>query len=86
MLHPGAGRVTRIAGRKSVRAHPNVVRVRIRAKVGDRIDPRRNVGKNVGHVLLSGPDRDSLLAAIEEVGSTLKIEVDPSVESPDHID
>jgi biotin carboxylase len=78
VLHPGAGRVTGIRGRKTVRAHPNAVRVRVKVKRGEFIDARRNVGKNVGHVLLRAPDRDSLLAAIDDVERTLEIDVDPT--------
>jgi len=78
VLHPGAGRVTRISGRKAVRLHPNVVRLRLPTRVGDLVDVRRNVGKNIGHVLLRAPDRETLLRAIAEVDDTLRIEIEPA--------
>ncbi len=76
VLHPGAGRVTRIAGLDAIRDHPNVVRARLRIAAGERVESRRSVSKNVGHVLLRAPDRDALLAAIDDVETTLEIEIE----------
>jgi len=55
-----------------------VVRLRLPTRVGDLVDVRRNVGKNIGHVLLRAPDRETLLRAIAEVDDTLRIEIEPA--------
>lgn len=78
MLYPGEGRVTRIDGLDAIREHPSVHRVRLRAAVGESVGARSSISKIVGHVLLRAPDRATLLAAIDDVERTLRIEVDPA--------
>lgn len=76
VVHPGAGRVTAIEGGEVVRAHPSVTDFRLSVRVGDDVDPRTSVGRSIGHVLLSGADRQAVLAAIADVDATLQIRVE----------
>jgi biotin carboxylase len=80
VLHPGAGRVRGVTGLDEVRAHPCVVRARLRIAPDDRIAVRAGLGSDVGHVLLRAPDRAALLDAIAEVDATLRIDVDPEAD------
>jgi biotin carboxylase len=77
VLHPGTGRVTRLAGADALRADPRVVSWKLGVGVGDVVGPRIGVGNEVGHVLLAGRDREEALAALGFVDATLQIEVAP---------
>jgi biotin carboxylase len=78
IFHPGPGRVTAIDGASELRRHPHVVRLRLRAKVGDVIEPREGVGQDVGHALLRAPDRGALLAAVAQVRGDLRWHREPA--------
>ncbi len=76
VLHPGPGRVVRVAGLDRVRAHPCVHDVELRVKERDLVKTRRSTGEHVGRVLLRAERRDELLAAVDDVRRRLVIEVD----------
>lgn len=78
VLHPGAGRVTRLDGADALRADPRVVTCKLDIAVGDTVGPRLGVGNEVGHVLLAGKDREDALAALRLVDATLQIAVAPT--------
>jgi biotin carboxylase len=78
VLHPGAGQLRGIRGLAAVRAHPAVVRVRMRVRAGDRIAPRSGLGADVGHIVLRAPDRARLLAAIDEIDDRLRFDLEPA--------
>lgn len=75
VLHPGEGTVAAVRGWDEVRAHPSVVRARLRVAEGDRVAARTGVGVDVGHVILSAASRSILLEAVSTVDGELRIEL-----------
>lgn len=69
MLLGGAGRLLAVEGLDEVRAHPAVVRARMRRKPGDVVPPLRSSDDRVGHVLVSAgspAERDAALSLVRE--------------------
>lgn len=65
MVVAAPGRIVRVDGLDEVRAHPGVVRARLRRGVGDIVAPLRSSDDRIGHVLVcaaSRRERDEALA------------------------
>lgn len=75
VLHPGAGTVERVEGADAVRAHPAVVRAKLKVEAGSTIDARSGVGEDIGYLLLRAEDRAALLEALRFVDETLTVEI-----------
>ena len=76
VLHPGEGRVRHVRGLEDTRALPHVRRVSLRVAPGDVVRRREGSGQDVGAILVEGPDRDVVAAALTRARETLRIEVD----------
>jgi len=81
ILHPGAGRVASVKGRRRVREHPAVVSVKVPVREGDLVKERVGVGIDAGHVLIRAATRDELDDAIAFVDEHLTIELETPVEA-----
>ncbi len=75
VLHPGAGLVKAVRGKKAVQADPNVVRLKVKIRAGDVVDPRVGVGADVGYALIRAPDRVGMLESIGRVQKDLVFEM-----------
>ena len=71
VLHPGAGTLERIDGRKAAAQIPGVERIHLRVQVGDQIEPRSGVGEDIGYVLVRAGDRAALDETLAELKATL---------------
>ncbi len=77
LLYPGAGRVRRVAGVEEARAVPGIVEATARVEVGRLLPPRVGVGQEAGLLVAVGPDRATVVAALETARGLLAIEVEP---------
>jgi len=76
VLHPGEGRVRNVRGLEATRALPHVRRVQVRVAPGDLVPRREGSGQDVGAILVEGPDREVVAAALLRARETLRIELD----------
>lgn len=67
------GRIVRVEGLDEVRAHPHVVRARLRRTVGATVAPLRSSDDRVGHVLVSAPSAAARDAALAHSRATLRV-------------
>lgn len=74
-VHPGAGRVERIHGTRAATRVPGVVEVNCRAQVGDDLRERLGSGETVGHIVAQGPNRRTVVDALERARRHLVLEV-----------
>ena len=75
LFHPGPGRVARVEGVDAARAAPGVVELPLRVDVGDIVDARVGVGQEIGHVLVTGRDRDEAAARVTAARDLVTVEV-----------
>jgi biotin carboxylase len=75
LLHPGAGLVDRIIGVEAARALAGVERVSLRVEVGDELGERLGTGQEAGHILVNGPDRESVAEVLALAHNLIQIEV-----------
>lgn len=77
LLHPGPGVLRRVTGSEAVRGLAGVERLQLRAKPGSRLGVRQGSGQEVGHLLVSGPDRDTVAARLRRAFDLLTLEIEP---------
>ena len=70
------GTIREISGVDEVLAHPAVVRVALRKKVGDVVHPLISSSQRLGHVLVRASSPEEREEALEYVHKTLRISVD----------
>lgn len=75
VLHPGEGRVRRIAGLDDVCAHPAHVDTLLKVEVGSEVAARVGIGEDIGRALLQAESQNALDEAIRFVEERLVIEV-----------
>jgi len=76
LFHPGRGRVRAVRGVDAARALPGVVDVVVRVAAGDHVGERAGVGQEVGHVVVTGADRDEAAARLAAAHDAVGIEVE----------
>lgn len=76
LLHPGPGRVRRVAGVEAARAVPGVHRVRVRVRPQDAIAARLGVGQEVGHVIVVGRHREEVADRLGQARRHIEIELE----------
>ncbi len=86
LLHPGAGVVRRVAGVERARGAPGVERLKLRVEPGAAVAERLGVSQEVGHVLVTGRDRDQVAARLERAGRSLEFEMEAAPEPQKGID
>jgi biotin carboxylase len=75
VLHPGPGQVVAIIGLDAARALKGVRRVSLRVDIGDELGERLGVGQEAGHILVHGPDRDSVAETMALAHQLVRIEI-----------
>jgi hypothetical protein len=73
LAHPPPGRVVEVSGAEAVRTLPGVVAVKITAREGQIIEPRRSLGQIKGVVTLAHADEAVVRASLARVRATLVI-------------
>jgi biotin carboxylase len=76
VLHPGRGRVRRVEGLALARELPGVERVQLGIEAGSVVSERIGVGQEVGHILVSGRDRNEVVERLQAARRALHIELD----------
>jgi hypothetical protein len=72
VLHPGPGIIQAIKGWPAVRNHASVHRAKLKVAVGDRLARRAAVGEDVGYVLQTAANAETLMPAVEDVRRLLQ--------------
>lgn len=72
VLHPGAGKITKIEGAQEMKDLPYVHSCKIKAKEGNVVKERGGVGEDIGHILLA-TQKDKLVNAIDVVTKKLRV-------------
>ncbi len=75
VLHPGAGIVESVGGADAVRACPGVLRLELRVQPGTAVPERIGAGQDVGHLLVTGADRDQVAARLRTAREQLVIQL-----------
>lgn len=76
LFHPGPGRVRSVQGAALAREMPGVADLVLRVAPGDDVGRRVGVGQEVGHVVVTGADRDETAARLEAAHAAVRIEVE----------
>lgn len=76
VMHPGPGKVARVAGEDAMRAMPEVRDLKLKVTPGDVVTERLGVGQDVGRALFAAPTRKALMSALKSARSTMKIIVE----------
>lgn len=77
LLHPGRGTVQGIRGVEEARAVEGIERVALRARVGQVLGERLGAGQEVGHLLVTGADRDAVAERLTRARELLRIDIEP---------
>jgi biotin carboxylase len=72
VLHPGQGIIQAIKGWPAVKNHPSVHRAKLKVAVGDRLKVRAAVGEDVGYVLQTSANIETLIQAVEDIRRLLQ--------------
>lgn len=75
IFHPGAGELQAVHGWQRARRDPSVIKARLKASCGDRIAKRYGLGQDIGYILQTANDPESLLDAVQRVQGAVEFEV-----------
>ncbi len=77
ILHPGEGVVEKIEGLKDLKENQNIIKAKLKVKVGSKIEKRVSVGKDVGFVQFHAKTTEELESVYNNLKTNLRIQIKP---------